>query len=99
MYLVILWLPLMSAIVCLIMGRWVGRVGAAFTSVVFMILTWINVLLIAHEVLYDKADTYVRLWTWIMGDLGLQYDGLTAVMIVVVTSISLLVHLYSIEYM
>ena len=30
---------------------------------------------------------------------GLEYDGLTAVMLVVVTSISLLVHIYSTEYM
>ena len=34
-----------------------------------------------------------------MGDIGLQFDGLTAIMIVVVTSISLLVHIYSTEYM
>ncbi len=30
---------------------------------------------------------------------GLEFDGLTAVMLVVVTSISLMVHLYSTEYM
>ncbi|MBS1758390.1 MAG: hypothetical protein JSU03_14155 [Bacteroidetes bacterium] len=34
-----------------------------------------------------------------MVDLGLQFDGLTAIMCVVVTSISLLVHIYSTEYM
>lgn len=34
-----------------------------------------------------------------MGDIGLQFDGLTGIMIVVVTSISWLVHIYSTEYM
>lgn len=34
-----------------------------------------------------------------MVEIGLQYDGLTGIMLVVVTSISLLVHLYSTEYM
>jgi NADH:ubiquinone oxidoreductase subunit 5 (subunit L)/multisubunit Na+/H+ antiporter MnhA subunit len=31
--------------------------------------------------------------------MGLQYDSLTAVMLIVVTSISTLVHIYSTEYM
>ncbi len=34
-----------------------------------------------------------------MVKVGLEYDSLTAVMLVVVTSISLMVHLYSTEYM
>ncbi|MBS1738804.1 MAG: hypothetical protein JSS98_19660 [Bacteroidetes bacterium] len=46
-----------------------------------------------------KAECYIKLTTWVLVDFGLQYDGLTAIMCVVVTSISLLVHLYSTEYM
>ena len=34
-----------------------------------------------------------------MVDIGLQFDGLTAIMLVVVMTISGLVHIYSTEYM
>jgi len=34
-----------------------------------------------------------------MVDIGFQFDGLTAIMLVVITSISWLVHIYSTEYM
>ena len=34
-----------------------------------------------------------------MTGIGLQFDGLTAIMLVVITSISMLVHIYSTEYM
>ena len=55
--------------------------------------------MIYKEVVYEKGETYIKLWTWVMGEIGLQYDGLTGIMIVVVTSISWLVHIYSTEYM
>lgn len=47
----------------------------------------------------NKVHTYVKLWNWVMVEIGLEYDGITGVMLVVVTSISLLVHIYSVEYM
>lgn len=89
----------MSAIVAVFLGRWIGNLGASRVTVFLMSLTWLLGLKIYHEVVYEKATTYLKLWTWVMGDIGLLFDGLTGIMIVVVTSISLLVHLYSTEYM
>lgn len=99
MYLIILWLPLVSAIVAGLMGRNVGREGVTKLTVLLMGLTWITALMIFNEVVMNKAPTYIKGWEWVMVEIGLQYDGLTGIMLVVVTSISLLVHLYSTEYM
>lgn len=54
---------------------------------------------IYYEVVLNKAETYIKLWKWVLVEFGLQYDGLTAIMLVVITSISMLVQIYSTEYM
>lgn len=81
------------------MGRWIGNQGAKRGTVVLMGITWVMGIMIYNEVVYMKGTTYVKLWSWVMGDIGLEFDGLTGIMIVVVTSISWLVHIYSTEYM
>ena len=99
MYLTILWLPLISAFVAGMLGRQVGREGASLITVLSILITWVSAIVIFYEVVLKKAECYIKLTTWVLVDFGLQYDGLTAIMCVVVTSISLLVHLYSTEYM
>src|SRR6202166_5057266 len=63
-----------------------------------MILSWIVFVQVGFG-----QDAHVSLTTWVIsGDLkfawALRVDTLTAVMLVVVTTISALVHLYSIRY-
>ncbi|MFX8512198.1 NADH-quinone oxidoreductase subunit L, partial [Acinetobacter baumannii] len=63
-------------------------------------LSWMTLV----DVGFLHHDMRVQLFTWIgSGDLivnwALRVDTLTAVMLVVVTSVSSLVHLYSIGYM
>src|SRR5918995_439060 len=72
------------------------------TSLLFfsMLLSWIAF----WQVGFGHHDERITLFTWIAsGDLkvdwALRIDTLTAVMLVVVTTISSLVHLYSIAYM
>ena len=55
-------------------------------------------------VIYGDGGTTVRLFNWIDSgsfeiDWALRIDQLTAVMLVVVTGVSALVHIYSIGYM
>src|SRR6266852_1333029 len=64
------------------------------------LLSWVAFVYVG----YYGHDARVPLYTWIAaGDLrvdwALRIDGLTAVMLVVVNSVSALVHLYSIGYM
>jgi NADH-ubiquinone oxidoreductase chain 5 len=95
----IIWLPLISAIIAGGLGRLVGKIGASIVAVTLMVLTWFSALYIFYEVVYNKTETFIHLWSWVLVDLGLQFDGLTAIMLMAVTSISMLVHLYSTEYM
>ena len=65
-----------------------------------MVLSWIAL----WKVGFGQQDERIRLFTWIISadlkvDWALRIDTLTAVMLVVVTTVSALVHLYSIGYM
>jgi len=105
MYLWIIISPLLSAFIAGIMGRYVGEKGAGYITSGNMIVTCLLAWYILFEVGANGAPTYVHLWTWIDTSglltvpVGLQYDSLTAIMLIVVTSISTLVHIYSTEYM
>jgi NADH-quinone oxidoreductase subunit L len=72
------------------------------TSFLFiaMVLSWIAL----WRVGFQHDDVRVPLFTWMVSgdfkvDWALRIDALTAVMLVVVTTVSALVHLYSIGYM
>lgn len=104
MYMLIVFIPLMSAILGGLFGRYLGEKGVArittsliaFTS----IMSWISL----YEVGIKGNNVYVHLWTWfetglLKLDFGLMYDSLTVMMLVLVTTVSALVHLYSTEYM
>jgi len=81
------------------MGRYLGVEGVKAFTISQIILTWVTALYIFTEVVFYKTETYITLWTWVLVDLGLQYDSLTAIMLVIVTTISMFVHIYSSEYM
>src|SRR4051794_3947712 len=64
------------------------------------VLSWIAFF----QVGFGHQDEHVRLFTWIISadlkvDWALRIDTLTAVMLVVVTTVSAFVHLYSVGYM
>ncbi len=99
MYITILFLPILGAVIAGFFGRTLGGRGAGVITVFNMFITWILAISIFVEVIYYKCPTYIQLWNWAMVQVGFDFDFLTAVMLVVVTSISLMVHLYSTEYM
>ncbi len=104
MYLLILYLPLISATIGGLGGRAIGSKGARILTSGLLVSTFIVSLFILYEVGFNSAPTYIKLMTWYTTgalelDFGLIFDGLTALMLVVVTSISALVHIYSSEYM
>ena len=89
----------MSAVVASVFGRYLGARGVAIYTVSMLILTWMTAITIFNEVVLNKTVTYIQLWSWVMVDIGFQFDSITAIMLIVVTSISMLVHIYSTEYM
>jgi NADH-quinone oxidoreductase subunit L len=101
----IVFLPLIAAIVAGLGGRWIGKTAAKVltTGALFVgaALSW---PIFFSYIAGDAHAQVVPVLDWIRsGDLqvewALRVDSLTAVMLVVVTTVSSLVHLYSWGYM
>lgn len=104
MYLIFVFLPLISSITAGLFGRYIGSKGASILTVGCLIVTFLLSLFIFYEVALIGCNTYIKLTVWIDSeslnvDWGFLFDTLTAIMCCVVTFVSSLVHLYSTEYM
>ena len=101
----IVFLPLLAAIVAGLGGRWIGKTAAkVITTGALMIGAVLSWPIFIQYISGSAQPTVVPVLEWIRsGDLtvdwALRLDSLTAVMLVVVTSVSSLVHLYSWGYM
>ena len=103
-----LWLipffPLLSATLLLLsMGR-MPRHLAAWLGAGSIGLAAVCVALVAQTYLADGQVQQMHLWTWMaVGNFTPQFafyvDGLTVVMMSVITGVGFLIHLYSIEFM
>jgi len=103
MYILILILPLISSILGLC-GRWLGRSVSTFSNVLLLGLAWIISLILFFDVCYCANVINVKLYTWLLIEnynitFGLLFDPLSSSMIVVICTISMFVHLYSLGYM
>ena len=104
MYQAILFLPLIGAIFAGFFGRLIGaRLAEIITTTLLMIVMLLSWLAF-YQVAMLGQEQRIAILPWIKsGDLkaawSLRIDTLTAVMLVVVTTVSALVHLYSIGYM
>ena len=103
MYQLIVFLPLLGFVIAGAFGPWIGARGAEYVTCgllgVCCILSWIAFVTVA-----GGADAHVAIGNWFTsGKLAvawaLRIDTLTAVMLVVVTTVSFVVHVYSIGYM
>lgn len=104
MFILALLLPFLGFLIATGLGRWTGKKGAALMSSLFMVLTVIVNLYIWNYVFLGKSEVWLHLYNWIAIDfihipIDLVFDSITANMLVVVTSISALVHIYSVSYM
>lgn len=104
MFILALLFPFLGFLIATGMGRWSGKKGAALMSCLFMLLTNLVAGLIWLYVFLGKSEVSLYLLDWISLDflvlaLDLNFDSLTANMMVVVTTISALVHIYSVSYM
>ena len=96
--------PLLAAIVAGLAGRVVGRIGAhtvtiAGVALSFALSAYVLKQLLDGVLIYDGS-----VYTWLVSDgirmeVGFLVDHLTALMMVVVTFVSLCVHVYTIGYM
>lgn len=104
MYISIVLLPLLSAFIAGFFGRIVGSKGAQLITTSFVGLAFAFSCIAFYEVALSGSPCYITLFPWIDSGMlfiswGFLFDTLTVTMLVVVTSVSFLVHMYSIEYM
>ena len=104
MYLLILILPLLSSIFCGLFGRKIGYKGVKIFSCILMFITLIlSVNSFIEVVLFDSL-IYVKLWSWfnlgmLYNSIIVQFDQMVSSMLILVTSVSFFVHLFSTSYM
>nr|QYH44903.1 NADH dehydrogenase subunit 5 [Craspedacusta sowerbii] len=104
MYSLVVTLPLLSALLAGTFGRFIGERGSVLITTGILTLSLILSILFYVEIHLECSTVEVLWWNWfdvgsLHNPLGLYFDEITAAMLVVVTSISALVHLYSSAYM
>ena len=104
-YLAIPLASLFGAVLAGFFGKQIGRSGAHCVTIIGVGVSFVLSLLVLKSVVIDGAAVYNQsVYTWMVSDgilfeIGFLVDGLTALMMVVVTSVSLMVHIYTIGYM
>ena len=104
MYLTLVLLPLIGAFTAGFFGRYIGPKGAQIITTTCTGSSALLSFVIFYEVALCESPCYLTLFPWIESELfyaswGFLFDSLTAVMLIVVTFVSTMVHLYSIGYM
>ena len=104
---IILFAPLVGALICGFGWRLIGEVAAQWvsTGLLFLacILSWF-IFLTFDPFAHEGGHYTVQILRWIESgtlatDWAIRMDRLTAIMLIVITTVSALVHLYSFGYM
>jgi NADH-quinone oxidoreductase subunit L len=102
-YLLVPLAPLVGALVAGLAGRIVGRSGAHTVTILGVLVATIASFVVLNDVMRGNVfDGAVYTWAVVGGlklEVGFLIDPLTALMMVVVSFVSLMVHVYTIGYM
>ena len=104
MYLLLVFLPLLGSLQAGLLGRFLGARGAAIVTTGCVAMSALLSGLAFYEVALSGSVCTAPLSNWFSSEMfdagwGFYFDTLTVVMLVVITSVSSLVHLYGISYM
>ena len=103
-YLTIVLSPLVAAIIAGFFGRQIGRSGAHTVTIFGVALSCVLSVYVLFQLLGGMPTWNGTVYEWmvigsIRMEIGFLIDRLTALMMVVVTFVSLMVHIYTIGYM
>jgi NADH-quinone oxidoreductase subunit L len=103
LYLTVPFAPLAGALIAGLLGGWIGRKAAHRVTILLMWVSFGAACLVLADVLAGNTINQ-PLYTWIATagiplSIGFLIDPLSAVMMVIVTFVSLMVHIYTIGYM
>ena len=101
MELSIIFLPLIASIISGFFGRYIGDRSSEIVTSVLVSISALLSIYVLYQVIVNQYEENIVIATWISsGSLDVNWsmliDPLSAVMLVVVTSVSALVHIYSI---
>jgi len=104
-YLIIILAPLISSVLAGLTGQKIGRNFTHWLTIFGVGFSFLFSLLVLKNFLFHEAvSENITLYIWAITDslqmeVGLLVDNLTALMMCVVTFVSLMVHIYTIGYM
>ena len=104
MYIFVIIFPFIGFILAGGFGKYFGREGSAILSTFGLFLTLICAIFCFYEVALCNTVISIKLYTWVLLDIfnidiGLIFDTITVTMVLVISTISFFVHLYSTAYM
>ena len=104
MEITLLFLPLIASITSGFFGKYIGDRNSEIVTSLFVSISAILALILFYNVIFNHYENNIVVASWInSGTLNVNWsikvDALSSVMLVVVTFISSLVHIYSIGYM
>jgi len=97
--------PLLAAVVAGLGGRLIGRRGAHTVTILAVAASFVmSVMVLREQLAPGSMPVNESVYTWLVTDgvrmeIGFLVDRLSALMMVVVTFVSLMVHVYTIGYM
>ena len=102
--LIVLLSPLAGSLIAGLLGKKIGVRGAHWATIIFMLVSFLSALWVAKLVIVNGLTYNHNLYVWGSIDafimpVGFLVDHLTVYMMIIVTFVSLLVHIYSIGYM
>ncbi len=97
-------LPLAAAVIAGLGGRLIGRAGAHTVTCLAVAVSCVLSVTVLRQLLAGTPPHDAPVYTWLVSDgvpmqVGFLIDRLSALMMVVVTFVSLCVHVYTIGYM
>lgn len=103
-YLAIPLAPLFGAIAAGLFGKQIGRTGAHWVTILGVAIAFVLSCVVAYDVMALGNTFNGAVYTWasvgnIRFEVGFMLDNLSTMMMLVVTFVSLMVHIYTIGYM
>ncbi len=104
-YLTIALAPLAGSILAGLLGKKIGRAGAHGVTIAGVAVSFLLSLVVYKHIVMDGAAPFNEtVYTWLISDgihfeIGFLIDKLTTLMMLVVSFVSLMVHIYTIGYM
>ncbi len=96
--------PLIASMLAGLFGKSIGRSGSHWLTILGVTVSFVLSLFVFKQVIFDQVSYNIDIYEWLaLGDfsfkIGFLIDPLTVTMMIVVTFVSLMVHIYTIGYM